>query len=407
MKEYPKRLWNTLEKEFSKNNNIEFSTIKPGSHKLYQWECENHPETYLSSPASRFRGQGCPYCSHNKTLAGFNDLATKNPEALKEWDNQKNDLQPQEVQSQSSKKVWWICELKHSYQQIISKHVKGQGCPYCAGRKVLVGFNDICDKQLIVEWDAQKNIKSITEYTKGSNYNAWWKCEKNNHTFQATITNRIQRKDGCPYCSGRKFLQEFNDLQSQMPEILEEWLYEKNTGLNPESVHYKTMKKAWFKCSKCQHQWRTSIYNRSVRKTGCPECAYNITVSKGEKELRQFISQICGNDKVLINDRNIISPMEIDIVIPSLKIGIEYNGDYWHSEKKIQESKKMSAHDYHTMKRCRVNEQGYLLLTVWENDWKKKKDMVKNEIRTVMLSPYSLSQEDVPRLFQKTVSDIH
>jgi len=226
MKEYNDELWQKLEKEYSSKNDNPFSKITPGSHKIYQWICENHEETYSSSAAARFRGQNCHYCSNNKILVGYNDLATKHPEFLQEWDYEKNDITPQQVQPKSSKKAWWICQKGHSYHQHIYKHTDGRKCPYCAGRKVLEGFNNIENENLIKEWDKKLNSKTISEYTNGSNHIAYWICPLN-HSYKASIYNRTQRNYGCPYCSGRKVLQGFNDLKSQAPEILKEWDYEK------------------------------------------------------------------------------------------------------------------------------------------------------------------------------------
>lgn len=63
---------------------------------------------------------------------------------LKEWDESRNfPLTPNTVSYGSKKKVWWTCENGHSWQTTVHVHSEGSGCPYCAGRKVLPGFNDL------------------------------------------------------------------------------------------------------------------------------------------------------------------------------------------------------------------------------------------------------------------------
>lgn len=60
----------------------------------------------------------------------------------------------------SNRPVWWRCEKGHSYRTIIAQRVqRGNGCPYCANRKVLVGFNDLATVQPLVakEWHESLN----------------------------------------------------------------------------------------------------------------------------------------------------------------------------------------------------------------------------------------------------------
>ena len=86
--------------------------------------------------ASRNSGNNCPYCSNQKILPGYNDLQSKFPELAKEWHPTKNGtLKPNMVSCGSGKKVWWICKNGHEWQAIIKNRSKGNGCPYCSGRK--------------------------------------------------------------------------------------------------------------------------------------------------------------------------------------------------------------------------------------------------------------------------------
>ena len=63
---------------------------------------------------------------------------------LKEWDESRNfPLTPDTVSYGSKKKVWWTCENGHSWQTTVHVRSEGSGCPYCTGRKVLPGFNDL------------------------------------------------------------------------------------------------------------------------------------------------------------------------------------------------------------------------------------------------------------------------
>jgi hypothetical protein len=102
-----------------------------------------------------------------------------------------------------------------------------------------------------------------------SHKKVWWKCSKG-HEWQAIIKDRNSGK-GCPYCSGKKVLKGYNDLQSVNPILAKEWNYDKNDGLTPADVTPNSGKKVWWKCSK-GHEWQATIYHRNNGR-GCPVCA--------------------------------------------------------------------------------------------------------------------------------------
>ena len=79
--------------DYEKNDKLD---IKPdemlvGSQIKVNWIC-NKGHRYERSIYDRLNGRGhCPYCSNRKVLKGYNDLATTNPELLKEWNYEKNE----------------------------------------------------------------------------------------------------------------------------------------------------------------------------------------------------------------------------------------------------------------------------------------------------------------------------
>lgn len=102
------------------------------SNRKVWWKCaEGH--TWQTQIAVRLRGNGCPYCSNQKILVGYNDLATTHPDLLIEWDYEKNkDISPTAVCSGTEKSVWWICPEGHSYYANIRTRAKlGTGCRIC------------------------------------------------------------------------------------------------------------------------------------------------------------------------------------------------------------------------------------------------------------------------------------
>lgn len=90
-------------------------------------------------------GRGCPVCAGKTIVTGENDLAHLQPEIAAQWDKRKNGcLKPSDVAVSSNRPARWRCELGHSYRATVSSRTQRKtGCPYCAGRKVLKGFNDL------------------------------------------------------------------------------------------------------------------------------------------------------------------------------------------------------------------------------------------------------------------------
>ena len=232
---------------YEKNGDLKPENVTSGSHKKVWWKC-NKGHEWQTTINSRSSGNNCPYCSNKKVLQGFNDLATKYPELVKEWNYEKNgDLKPEDVTCGSGKKIWWKCKKGHEWQTVIYDRLKkGTDCPYCSNRKVLQGFNDLAFIRLDLakEWNYEKNGDLKPEdVTCGSEKKVWWKCKKG-HEWQAQILGRSSRNRGCPYCCGRYAIKGETDLITKYPELVKEWNYEKNGDLKPEDVTCGSEKKS-------------------------------------------------------------------------------------------------------------------------------------------------------------------
>jgi hypothetical protein len=200
-----------------------------------------------------------------------NLLKDRYPELLKEWDYEKNNDNPLKISYGVTKKYWWRCTNKHSFDISVNARTnQNQNCPYCSGRRVGYG-NDFKSNfpEIAKEWDYEKNDKFPEDYTVFSNVNVWWMCKKK-HPFQAPIAKRSQGR-GCPYCSNQK-VGYGNDFKSNFPEIAKEWDDEKNS-VAPDKVLPGTNRKFWWLCKK-KHSWLASVANRTNKnKHSCPYCS--------------------------------------------------------------------------------------------------------------------------------------
>ena len=268
---------------YEKNIDLNPSQLTIGSGKKAWWMCKNGHE-WQATINNRSRGNGCPYCSGKVVMTGINDLKTINPMLANEWNYIKNgDLKPENFTANSGVKVWWICEKSHEWQAVIAGRNKGIGCPYCANKKIVQGFNDLAtlNPNLANEWNYEKNgILRPEKIAVGSSKKVWWKCDKG-HEWQATIANR-NYANNCPYCANKKAFQGYNDLATINPTLANEWHYEKNSTLTPFDVLPSSHNKVWWKC-KLGHEWESTIASRNAG-VGCPFCS-NKKVIQGYNDL--------------------------------------------------------------------------------------------------------------------------
>ena len=195
-----------------------------------------------------------------------------NKKLMDEWDYEGNKgINPHEISAYSHKPVMWVCPVcKGEYSAPVYSRTAGNGCPYCAGKRVLKGFNDLqtINPKLAEEWHPTKNVLTPSEVVANSNKKYWWRCSVCGHEWQASLNHRNSGR-GCPICRGQKVLSGVNDLKTTNPEIAAEWHPTKNGDLKPDAVRPKSNEQVWWKCSVCGHEWRAVIYSRTVGR-GCP-----------------------------------------------------------------------------------------------------------------------------------------
>jgi hypothetical protein len=186
-----------------KNGGLTPEQVIPGSKKKVWWKCQKK-HVWQATIASRNQGRGCPYCAGKKASKKYN-LRVVHPELAQQWHSQKNgDLTPEQVTPGSGKKVWWRCKKGHEWTMDIATRVRGQGCPYCAGKRVSKDNNlQSVHPELAQQWYSPKNGDLTPEQvTPGSGKKVWWRCQKG-HVWMAQIAKRSSGR-GCPYCAGKK-----------------------------------------------------------------------------------------------------------------------------------------------------------------------------------------------------------
>lgn len=203
--EYP-----SIAKEWDAAKNVPLlpTQVISGTRRKVWWRCPKGHSWRAAVYSRTTLGTGCPVCTGRQALAGENDFATLYPDIAAQWDEEKNGvLHPNNVTAGSNRRVWWKCEKGHSYRAMIAQRVqRGDGCPYCANRKVLPGFNDLATAAPLVakQWHETLNGALTPEMvTAGSHKKAWWQCSYG-HVWKTTIYSRAGvQQSGCPVCAGK------------------------------------------------------------------------------------------------------------------------------------------------------------------------------------------------------------
>ncbi len=314
--------------------------VAVGSHDFLEWKCdEGH--RWHAEVRGRVKGNGCPYCSNKKVLAGYNDLKTLNPELAAQAL-----FDPSTVSIGSGKRLPWQCVSGHRWVTSVAERSQGRGCPFCSGRKVLQGYNDlgtthphlVADARFDVtkfsagsgkylpwecsqghSWTASPGARSkisggtgcpicsgnaiqvgfndlatthpelVTEalfdtfkVSAGSGFKGKWRCEMG-HEWDAVVKSRVSGR-GCPYCAGNQMLTGFNDLATLFPLIAREALFDAS------KVHAYTKKKMSWRCAS-GHGWESEVGSRTSGGRGCPVCSSN-EILVGETDLATRFPEI-------------------------------------------------------------------------------------------------------------------
>lgn len=208
---------------------------KKGSNYKAHWKCHKcNTESYRTIySATTYKCKKCSIIdrSKNKEIAGMS-LAEAFPDVAKQW-SPKNSMRPGDVTHCSDKRVLWVCEFGHEWEQSVANRTQNKStCPKCADklrgqkRRLADDTNSLLSlyPDIAKEIDLDKNNIDTSKIKYGSHDVLWWKCPRG-HSYQSMIAQRTTRRYGCPICSSygtslgeqvvyrclkRKFKQVFN-----------------------------------------------------------------------------------------------------------------------------------------------------------------------------------------------------
>lgn len=166
-----------------------------------------------------------------------------------------------------------------------------------------------------------------------------------------------------------------NNAKNQISEnfTINEYLKETNSG---------TTERINVICKKCDYNFSPFFKNALWKNIYCPGCDGVVGRSRMENEMVEYIESL-GIENIVKNDRSILNGFELDIYLPDYGIAIEMCGILWHSFGSTypdnvhrEKNDKMK----HKMKYDNCKNLNISLLTIFENEWNLKKEIVKSII---------------------------
>ena len=232
------------------------------------WICSTCGHTWQTRVIRRTckDSRGCPACA-GFVVSDKNRLSLRLPDLTREWDAEKNGREANSVSFGSSYNAWWKCgKCGYSWQDTVNKRSSGIGCSACSGHTVTDKNRlTVLRPDLAAEWDVEKNDKEASAVSIGSGYRAWWKCRTCNYEWQSRVDTR--KDQGCPACSWVSYE---TRMTTVCPNLVNEWIADRNTDIR--FIAYGSNYRAWWRCSKCNYEWQTSVAHRASG-SGCPACA--------------------------------------------------------------------------------------------------------------------------------------
>jgi len=158
-----------------------------------------------------------------------------------------------------------------------------------------------------------------------------------------------------------------NSLGATNPSLAEQWHPTKNGDLTPFDVAPSGSKRVWWKCPRGNdHEWEATVNKRTAGGTGCPIC--NPVWSVPELRLYSELKTLFPS----IQHRAMVNGHEVDIYIPKIGVGIEYDGVYWHHDK-VEKDRSKNAALGPSILLIRVREEDLPLISPYDVRVQKRK----------------------------------
>jgi len=329
--------------------------------------CNRCGKIFHSKPNWILSGHGCKHCEAIKKYLG-KDILKKTKEIYGD-EYVFPDISPD--------KEYWIkdyttmvCKVHGNTRKRIDKILLGNKCTACGKltgskmKKISVNeakkrLEKLCDNSLDYNIDEYENTQKPIHFA----------CKKCGKIFTRDL-NSLINNNKCPYCKKE-------EISKNRTKTTEEYIEQcrklyGNAYDYSDTIYIASDKKITAKCNECGKYFSVEA-NSHLQGHGCPNHYRN--KSKIEEEISDFIKKLT-NCLVIENYRDNKDIKEIDIYVPSYKIGIELDGLYWHNELN-------KDNNYHLNKTVACENNGIRLIHIFEDEWIYKQDIIKSMLKNI------------------------
>lgn len=249
---------------------------------------------------------------------------------------------------------WW----EQWFNIIKIKNEETKKCPYCSWETLDINNKSGAFYNHLLH---THNIK-LSEHIKNHSEDIEYFHRQIKHIQKKQLLNDSYYNVRCPLCN------------KQMPKITNTHLSKKHNMNIDDFKSLYPNNKLMSSCMTKQLDDARKLTNLTISK--------NRFISSYEKELHDFLNSF--NVKFETN-RQILIGKEIDILIPDIKLGIEFDGLRWHSEFYGKKDR-----NYHLDKTIQCNEKGYSLIHIFEDEYVNNKTIVLSKLKHILHHDYDL-----------------
>lgn len=323
-----------------------------GRLECWWWCGRTAHERFAAVPGQHLFGFRCPTCdaerrAENERVAQL--LVRDVPELVDAW----RDVRPYTgvrvrdlfggVAGQNVGTTFALrCSSGHKLDTVVRRFLE-VGCPWCRANasraRPRLPLSE-SDPELAATFHPTKNTLSVDAVAENYRKPLWWQSVQCcGHEWEETITERTlgrrpQAGRGHFYCPPCESV--WGSLAWLDPELAAEW-HESNTVTAWHVKPYSGGVVAKWRCSANRdHEWEASVVDRSAGRL-CPLCS-----TAGTSQIEQaFLAAAKLRDPDAAAAR--IGRWKVDVLVPSLRLVIEYDGEYWHRAKQDVDTRKTSA----------------------------------------------------------------
>lgn len=326
--------------------------------------CPEHGP-FQQTPNEHLASTGCPVCTGLKPITQETFLERARAAHGDRYDYAQVDYQG-----------WLVpvaigCAVHGVFWQQPKIHAKGGGCLACSGLQpvTLSGF--------IARAQAVHGDRYDYSQVQMTNFSTKVTIICRDHgPFEQRPSDHTRQEQGCPACAQKRPI----DAQ----EFLERARAIHGDAYTYDLDSYQGYRQPVTIICPTHGAWTPTPQNHINRQSGCPSCVYADGTSQGEADLADWLAGL-GLDLVR-HDRTLLDGWELDIYLPAYRLGIEYNGSYWHSEERLNTPRQ------HELKADRAVAAGIRLITVWDFDMRTRGDLMRRHLL------HALGHDPGPRL---------